>query len=89
MRLRIVILGHRLIHVPLFDIGTRPRRLIHRTLRVMVIPTPIILRGRGLFIESPKVRLGARLGHNSAAILLVIEAKFPFLLHQELLMLLT
>ena len=56
----------------------------------MVIRTPIVLlRGRGLLIESPKIRLGARLRHNSAAILLVIQAELPLLLHQELLMLLT
>jgi hypothetical protein len=90
VRLGVVILGHRLIHVPLLDVGTRPGRLIHRTLRVIIIHSPIVLlRGRSLLIKSPEIRLGARLRHNSAAILLVIQAELPLLLHQELLMLLT
>jgi hypothetical protein len=90
VRLGIVVLGHCLIHVPLFDISTRPRRLIHRcTLRVLVIRPIVLLRSRGLLIKSPEIGLGARLRHNGASILLMIQAELPFLLHQELLMLLT
>ena len=90
VRLGIVVLGHCLVHVALFDISARPRRLIHRrTLRVLVIGAIVLLRSRGLLIKSPEIGLGARLRHNCTTILLVIKAELPFLLHQELLMLLT
>ena len=91
MRLCIVVLGHCLIHLAIFYIGTRPRGLIHRrALRVVIIiRTIVLLRSRGFLIESTEIGLGARLRHNRTTILLMIEAELPFLLHQELLMLLT